>query len=216
MLVYFFLGALLGVITGVPIGPVNVAVINSAYRHNLRRAVAVGMGGAVADTFYVLLGVLIVGHLLQQHPWVPPILYSVSGIVLIVYGLVTIRAKPVDPLVEADGRPITDAQHVLAGFLLGVTLILLNPAALVTWVFIVGSLPIMMEATRMEGLSVGMGVGVGSFLWFAFVAYLADHGKRILGTRAIWITRVVGVLLVGYGGYLLVRASRRFLELAQL
>jgi predicted metal-binding membrane protein len=55
------------------------------------------------------------------------------------------------------------------------------------------------------------GIGVGSFGWFALVAYLADHGKKVLGHRAVWITRIVGVLLVVYGLYSLGRALAYYL-----
>ena len=199
---------MLGIVTGVPIGPVNVAVINSAYRHNLRRAIGVGLGGAVADTIYALLGILLMGHLLARTAWLPPVLFLVSGLVLIAYGVITVRAPAIDPMASVSQRKATNGEHLAAGFVLGVTLIVLNPAALVTWVVIVGSLPIMTEATRWEGTLAGLGVGVGSFLWFSFVAFLADRGKRLLGNKAIWITRTIGVGLIGYGGYLLMRAAQ--------
>ena len=48
MLTYFLIGVAIGALTGVPIGPVNVAVIDGAYRHTLRRGMAVGLGGARA------------------------------------------------------------------------------------------------------------------------------------------------------------------------
>ena len=43
MLTYFLIGVAIGALTGVPIGPVNVAVIDGAYRHTLRRGMAVGL-----------------------------------------------------------------------------------------------------------------------------------------------------------------------------
>ena len=66
--------------------------------------------------------------------------------------------------------------------------------------------------TEIEGLSAVIGVGAGSLAWFTGVAYLADHGKRVLGEKAIWITRVVGVLLVGYGVFSLGRGAYYFLH----
>ena len=36
---------------------------------------------------------------------------------------------------------------------------------------------------------------------------LADHGKKLLGGKAVWITRVVGILLIGYGLFSLGRAA---------
>jgi threonine/homoserine/homoserine lactone efflux protein len=206
VLTYFMIGAAIGAITGVPIGPANVAVIDAAYRHNLLRAIAVGFGAALADGLYALLGILGVGPLLEEHPGVPPILYGASGVVLIVYGILTIRSQPVRA--AADGVNAikqTDGQHALAGFGLGLALVILNPAAIVTWVVIVGSF--MVGVTNIEGIAAVLGISVGSFAWFSFVAYLADHGKKLLGDKAIWITRVVGILLVAYGLFSLYRAA---------
>ncbi|RMH41876.1 MAG: hypothetical protein D6689_09935 [Deltaproteobacteria bacterium] len=91
------------------------------------------------------------------------------------------------------------------GFVVGVALIVMNPAAIVTWVVIVGSY--LAGTTQAEGVFACVGIGCGSLAWFAFVAWLADHGKRVLGDRMIWVTRVVGILLIGYGAYSLGRAA---------
>jgi threonine/homoserine/homoserine lactone efflux protein len=211
VLTYFIIGAIIGIMTGVPIGPANVAVIDSAYRHNLLRALAVAFGAALGDALYALLGILGVGPLLARYPGVPPVLYTVSGIVLVVYGILTVRSQPVKavpPAKQVD--QVTDGQHMLAGFALGIALIFMNPAAIVTWVVIVGSY--MSGVTEVEGLSAVIGVGAGSLAWFTGVAYLADHGKRVLGEKAIWITRVVGVLLVGYGVFSLGRGVYYFIH----
>ena len=209
MLTYFLIGAIIGILTGVPIGPANVAVIDSAYRHNLLRALAVAFGAALGDCLYAGLGVLGVGPLLVRNPSVPPVLYTVSGAVLTVYGIITVRSQPVKAVPTTRKKELaTDSQHMLAGFALGVALIFMNPAAIVTWVVIVGSY--MGGVSELEGLSATLGVGAGSLAWFTGVAYLADHGKRVLGEKAIWITRVVGVLLIGYGLFSLGRGLYAF------
>ncbi len=207
MLTYFFIGAAIGALTGVPIGPVNVAVIDSAYRYNMVRALAVGLGGALADGLYAFLGILGVGPLLADNPSIPPILYGISGVVLIIYGAVTTRAQPIKAVSNVDvEKDPTSGHHALAGFAIGVALIIMNPAAIVTWVVIVGSF--MVGVTQMEGLAAVFGITVGSFGWFTLVAYLADHGKKVLGDRAVWITRIVGMLLIGYGIFSLGRAAQ--------
>jgi arginine exporter protein ArgO len=203
LLTYFFIGAALGALTGVPIGPLNVAIIDAAYRHHLRRAVAVGLGGAVADLAYASLGILGLGQLLTAHVAVPPILYGVSGVVLIIYGILTVRAQPIDPGV-AGQSDLVGKSYFWGGFGMGVALILLNPATLITWVVIVGSA--MADATRSEGMAAALGIGAGSALWFTVVAHLADHGKKVLGKKTVWLTRIVGVALIGYGIFSIGRA----------
>lgn len=206
MLTYFLIGAAIGAATGVPIGPVNVAVIDTAYRHTLRRALAVGVGGAFGDGIYAAIGIVGVGPLLERNPGIPPILFACSGVVLIAYGMLTARSRPAPAVSDVKERVDHPSRNLWSGFWLGFLLIVLNPAALVTWVIIVGSF--MTDISTAEGLSASLGVAGGSLCWFTFVANLANHGKKVLGHKAVWVTRIVGVLLIGYGIYSLGRAAK--------
>jgi threonine/homoserine/homoserine lactone efflux protein len=210
VITYFIIGAVIGAMTGVPIGPVNVAVIESAYRHKLGRAIAVGAGGALADATYAMLGVVGIGPVLRTYDLVPPILYAVSGVVLIIYGALTVRTQSssLSPMGEGSSSEPGD---LIRGFFVGVVLIILNPAAIITWVVIVGSF--LADATPTQGITAAIGIGAGSFAWFTMVAYLADHGKRVLGEKMVWITRTVGILLMGYGVFSLLRGAWALLNL---
>jgi putative LysE/RhtB family amino acid efflux pump len=205
VLTYFLIGAAIGALTGVPIGPVNVAVIDAAYRHTLRRAFAVGIGGALGDGIYAAFGIVGVGPYLDDHPAVLPVLYAISGVVLLVYGILTVRSKPISAAVADVGKAPQPSGEMWTGFWLGFILIVANPAAIVTWVVIVGSF--MAGLSLIQGIGATLGVSAGSLAWFAFVAYLSNHGKRLLGNKAVWITRIVGVLLVGYALFSLGRAA---------
>lgn len=210
---FFLIGAAAGAITGVPIGPVNVAVIDSAYRHTLRRAFAVGVGGAIADGFYAGLGVVGVTPVLRTYPSIPPLLYLASGIVLLAYGFLTARSQPVAPAQPSpdEARESTATmrrRELWSGFTVGLALILLNPAAIVTWVVIMGQ--IIPDATLTEGIACSIGVACGSFGWFALVAYLTHKGKSVLGDKAAWIPRLVGIALMVYSVYLLTKAVQYF------
>ncbi len=205
---FFVIGVLAGALTGVPIGPVNVAVIDAAYRHTLRRAIAVGLGGAVADCLYSGLGVLGVTPVLRTYPSVPPILYAVSGVVLLVYGFITARSPSVPPAHPSDPPPPArdSAKEFTQGFTVGLLLIVLNPAAIVTWVVIMGSM--IPEATPVHGITCAIGVFIGSFGWFTLVAHLTQKGKHVLGEKAAWIPRVVGIALMLYAVYLIAKAVK--------
>lgn len=205
---FLLIGVVAGALTGVPIGPVNVAVIDAAYRHTMRRAIAVGLGGACGDGVYAALGVLGVTPVLRTYPAVPPILYAVSGLVLLVYGFRTARSQPVPTAPPTTTTPVpgTLRRESWSGFTTGLALILLNPAAIVTWVVIMGS--IIPDSTHLEGLACTIGVMVGSFVWFALVAYLTHKGKSVLGEKASWIPRVVGIGLMVYAVYLLGKAAK--------
>ena len=202
---FILIGVAAGALTGVPIGPVNVAVIDAAYRHTLRRAIAVGLGGACADGLYSTLGILGVTPVLRSYSFVSPILYAVSGIVLLIYGFLTARSQPVTPTHTEAPPPAIPGNELALGFKTGLLLILLNPAAIVTWVVITEQFP---AATPVSGILCAAGVMVGSFGWFALVAYLTQRGKHVLGDKAAWIPRVIGVALMVYAVYMLARAVK--------
>ena len=150
---------------------------------------------------------------LRDYPSIPPIMYAVSGVVLLVYGFLTARSQPVTP---AATEPTADQsvasasvamrKEMWSGFSVGLLLIVLNPAAIVTWVVIMGQ--IIPTGTRVEGLACAIGVMIGSFSWFALVAYLTQKGKSVLGDKAAWIPRLVGIALMLYAVYLLGKAVK--------
>ena len=210
------IGVAAGALTGVPIGPANVAVIDAAYRHTLRRAIAVAAGAALADGICAALGVVGIKPWLDSHPRFPPVLWAISGIVLLIYGYVTASTKaipaPPPPAHVDDTAPsqaTVNREESIIGFKIGLALILLNPAAIITWIFLMGS-AIMPKMTRLEGVACAIGVIAGSFAWFSLVAYLTQKGKSVLGEKAAWIPRVVGMLLMIYAVYLLAKAVRFF------
>jgi arginine exporter protein ArgO len=209
VLTFFLIGLSVGIFTGVPIGPANLAVIDSAYRHTMRRAIGVGLGAALGDMMYAGVGINAVGPLVIAHPSVPPILFAMSGTILVIYGLLTARAQPVNPATEHAPRSDQPSKEMWSGFTVGVALIVLNPAAIVTWVVVVG--PHLADAEHLEGPAATVGVALGSFAWFYFVAYLTTHGRRLLGGKAIWITRFVGVAVILYGLFSIGRALHYWL-----
>lgn len=211
---FLLIGVAAGALTGVPIGPANVAVIDAAYRHTLRRALAVAAGAAIADGLCALGSVLGVKRLLEAYPSVPPILFAFSGVVLLVYGFLTARSQPVQPAAQPETRPSNTGmlrkqlrRELWSGFAVGVALILFNPAAIVTWVVLMSS-PMISTTTVGEGVACAVGVMLGSVGWFSLVAYLTQRGKSVLGDKAQWIPRVVGMALMVYAVYLLVKAVR--------
>jgi threonine/homoserine/homoserine lactone efflux protein len=204
VLTYLLIGLGIGIFTGIPIGPANLAVIDAAYRHTMRRAVGVALGAACGDLMYAGVGINAIGPIVEANPGIPPVLFLLSGIILAVYGALTVRAQAPSPAIEHAPRTIVPSKEMWSGVTVGLALILLNPAAIVTWVVVIG--PHLSGASHLQGLAATLGIFVGSFAWFAFVAYLTNHGKRLMGGKAIWITRTIGVGLVLYGLFSIGRA----------
>jgi len=206
LITFFLIGAFLGFITGVPLGPVNFAVIDSAYRHHVRRAVGVALGGATADCIYATLGAIGVGPKITQYPLGNVVMYGISAVVLIAYGWSTLKAAPEQAEPTASGSMPTASVSIWSGYWLGLILILLNPGALLFWVLLFGAR--FGDATTLQGGAAALGVGVGSACWFCFVAWAANRGKRFLSDKAAWIGRIIGTILMLAGVVALWQGTR--------
>jgi threonine/homoserine/homoserine lactone efflux protein len=206
VLSFFLIGATVGVISGVPIGPVNLAVIDAAFRHSLRRALMVGLGGALGDGLYALVGIVAMGPILGRYPVVSPVLYGVSGLGLFFYAIKVLRSQPVAPVRKPTHVPpsVSAEAPLWSAFLGGLGLVMMNPAAIVTWVIIVGLF--MHGVTPANGVLAALGVVVGSFTWFTAVAHVTERGKDIIGEKTLKVTRVVAYLILGYSVFAVGRA----------
>ncbi len=203
---YLSIGIAIGALGGVPIGPLNAAVFDAACRHGRSRALAIGLGGALADGLYALLGIAGFGSWLERHPGLAPLLQAGAGVALLAYGLLVLSGPPrldrsAVPASAAPGR----APRAGAGFLLGAALILSNPAVLVSWALILGAHGAEVETS--SGLACAFGVAAGALAWLALVACLAERSRTWLGERSRWIHRAVGLSIVGFGLFSLARAS---------
>jgi L-lysine exporter family protein LysE/ArgO len=197
-------GIVLGFVAGIPIGPVNAAVIDTAIRKCFRRAMAIGVGGAFVDFVYSQIAFLGLGALFAHEPELANVLLAVGGMVLIVFGAVALRAPPVSPVSVPNQRPVV-ARALLAAFATGVLITIANPAALVSWVLLAGT--VLSGMTKLQAFVAGIGIFIGTTLWFLIVAWLATRGRMKLGQRSVLLTRGVGLLLVAYGIFLVGKAS---------
>jgi threonine/homoserine/homoserine lactone efflux protein len=204
MLLALIQGTVLGFIGGMPVGPVNAAVIDTGLRKCFRRALAVGVGGAFVDFVYSQLAIAGIGPLMDRFPGLSTALLGVGGVILVIYGLMTVQSPPVDREDPHADRPVM-TRALAAAFLTGVLITVANPAALVTWVLLAGTF--LSEHRGLAGLVAGGGIFLGTSLWFLIISALASKGRVRLGRRAVWITRTVGTLLVLYGVFLVGKAS---------
>ncbi|MBE7451003.1 MAG: hypothetical protein HS111_19560 [Kofleriaceae bacterium] len=76
---WFAGGVGLGAVTGLPLGVVNVAIVEAASRRGARAAAGIGVGGAGADLSHAALAFGGVGQVVIGHPEVSAILRVAAG-----------------------------------------------------------------------------------------------------------------------------------------
>ncbi len=190
------LGLGLGIVTGMPLGVVNVAIVDASLTGRVRFATGIGIGGALADIAHAALGFIGVGALLTTRPELMRG-FAIGACVLIVGYVVMAWRKRAQPRISVDDSSF------LRGVLIGCGLTLPNPGALAAWVAVAASL--WPDASVAEACTIAVGVGIGSACWFAWLARWVSRVR--LDHPAIPIlSRVALVVLVGIAIVGIVRA----------
>jgi threonine/homoserine/homoserine lactone efflux protein len=177
------LGLGLGAVTGMPIGVVNVAIVDAATRGEQRFATGIGLGGALADTVHSSLAFVGVGHLIAlRAPW-SRVMAVAAALVIATYVVLTLRRQRVLAVPARRGS---------SGVVTGVLLTLPNPAPLAAWAAIAAA--VWPTIQLVPALVVGACVGIGSAAWFTLLARTIAKLPRD-GRVARWLPTISLALL---------------------
>ena len=158
------LGLGLGIATGMPLGVINVAIVDATIAGHRRFATGIGIGGALADAIHAALAFIGIGQLVTRRPDLVRVLAIAAAVLIVAYALVSWRTKRI-PTKRVDA---TSPRAVLTGLLLT----LFNPGALSAWVAVAALWP---TTSLAEELTLAVGVGIGSAAWFIALAHLVSR-----------------------------------------
>ncbi len=193
---FFFIGLGIGMATSAPVGPVNIAVIQRAFRSGLLPGLCAGFGAMLADGLYATFaafGVTVVSDFVELHS---RIIQTVGGALVILFGLRTLMTRP--HFEAGDEAP----QGLMSGLVGGFAMTVTNPGVVLGFLAIFGSLG---EWAPDPGNYIGaatlvLGVLTGALGWWILLASLVSHlRERMNDTWLLWINRVAGGALCAFG-----------------
>jgi threonine/homoserine/homoserine lactone efflux protein len=190
------LGLGLGVVTGMPIAVINVAIVDAVTAGRRRFAAGLALGGAAADTIHAMLAFAGVGRVMIADPALVRGLAIAAAATIVGYVVVTwrrrARAVEARPAPQPTPQPNADAPPV-RGLATGFLLTLPNPGALAAWVAVAAA--VWPDAAPAEAAVIAGGVGAGSALWFTLLARWIGRVRRDHPVLA-WVPRAAAILLV--------------------
>ncbi len=211
MIQAFFLGILTGFSLSIPIGPINLTVINEAFRKGFARAALIGLGGVVADTFYCAMAFLGFSPFLSRVKLLWPSLQFVGGVIVFVIGTRYLVCGAVD-FIRGNQTENSMRHHVTKAFPIGFFMGISNFSLFILW----GGVNTLFIAHGWLEPALGIiltfiaGLFTGSSAWFILISFLIARLHRQINAEAIaWIARVCGFLLVVFGLILCYRSLFR-------
>lgn len=193
---YFPAGALIGLASAAPVGPVNLLVIQRTLTAHTAGALLLGAAGAVGDALFAAaaaFGVSAVARLLADHALA---LRCGGGLIMLVFAVVIWRSAP-----KLRDEAQASALRMAAATL---TLTLTNPATILFFVGAFGAVGFSgighSSATeRVNAALVVAGTFSGSMLWWVIVTSLARRQRgRITDHHLRLLNRGTAILLGGF------------------
>lgn len=195
MLHIFLKGIIIGLITGMPLGPIGAMCMRTTLANGALFGFAAGLGSCTADSIYAsvaALGLTFISRFFLRYQYA---LRLFGGIVLILFGIHAIMSK------QENKQEIPNSKTIAKSFLSTFILALANPATIFSFIFVFSS-----YGSRNIGHGViariilVTGVFCGSFLWWIILVLAVGrfHSKISIDKIAI-INKILGCMIIFSG-----------------
>jgi threonine/homoserine/homoserine lactone efflux protein len=165
MIVALFVGLIIGFISCIPIGPLQLVAIDTLIKKGFNSAFAIGVGSSVMDFVYFII-VLTGTSLIQLSPKISLIIKIVVVVCIFAFGIKLLMMNKQQVKVE---KKVKSNKKTLIGFfMLGVLIYFSNPTLIVS----MSAMAITIKSwnifnnNMINYLSLSIGFAIGSALWF--------------------------------------------------
>jgi len=199
MLTGFFSALLLAI----PVGPVNLTIINEGARRGFKWAVLITLGATTMEVTYCFIAFTGLASFLLTGEFIRAAMEVFSFVFMLALGIKFMMAKSVNLQLSATTDRI-EAQlekklHPRSAYMTGFVRVLANPGVMVGW-FVLAANFISRNWVTPEfsgRMACVAGVGLGTILWFLVLAYTSSRGKgKFSEQKLVKIEHWSGIVLI--------------------
>lgn len=217
LLIPWAVGFLAGYLACIPVGPVNVTIINEGARRGFRHALYVGLGAVLMESIYSIVAFAGFARLFTSN-WVRAVMELVSFVVVSVIGVKYLLTREMPPTPHTV-QVVEQRLHPHTAFMTGFVRVLGNPVTLLFWIAFAAACVAheWVDTTWASKGAAVAGIAMGSLAWFAKLGYAVSLGHRRFSPKVLLRTaHISGALLIAAGlfmGWRLVTALARHHQL---
>lgn len=191
MFTSFLEGFLLGMGAAIPLGPINILIMNNALR-DYRSALLIGVGAMSADILYLTLILLGIATFFN-HPYVLNTLGTLGSAFLLYMAYFIFKGR--NKTLQSN-KETKQPKSLITFYLQGFLLTFINPYTVAFWLSIAGYT----AHKDLEPFITMLGMMTALFLWITLMPYFVHRSKhRISQTVAYYFNLFSSLLLLGFG-----------------
>jgi L-lysine exporter family protein LysE/ArgO len=202
-------GFIAGFLVSMPIGPINITIINEGARSGFLRAWMVGLGAVTMDIVYCGVGFAGFSHLFESH-LLKASMELVSFLLLTFLGVKYWRTAAINKTSKS-ADALEQRIHQTTAYMTGLVRVIGNPGVLLLWITLSAAAMAheLVDPPVSSRTACVVGVGLGATAWFTLLSYGMARGKgKFSDATLIHMARFSGLLLMGGAvlvGYRMVR-----------
>ncbi|WP_309498123.1 LysE family transporter [Sulfurovum sp.] len=191
MLISFLEGFLLGMGAAIPLGPINILIMNTALR-DYKSAVTIGFGALSADTLYLTMILLGLATFFTQ-PTLLTILGLLGSAFLLYMSYLVFKYRNNILETKNHSRP---SKSLIKFYLQGFTLTFVNPYTVAFWLSIAGYT----AHKDLDPIITIIGMLCAIFLWVTLMPYFVHRSKHRISQRvSYYLSLFSSIVLLGFG-----------------
>jgi threonine/homoserine/homoserine lactone efflux protein len=206
-------GVCSGLLLSIPIGPVNLTIMNEGARGGFARAAVIGLGASLMEVIYCTIAFAGFASMLTGD-LVRGLMEVVSFAFLVGLGLKFLMTERVPAATRFETR-IERGLDPHSAFMMGFVRVMANPGVLLFWIVLAAhfiSWRWVAETWPAKGACI-VGVMVGTSMWFVTISYTVSLGQGKFSERTlVRMQKGSGLGLLGLG---MAHGLRIALELAK-
>lgn len=185
LLAPFIEGFILGLGASIPLGPINILIMNEALR-SYKKAVAIGFGAMSADITYLILIFYGITNYLQEALFLN-ILSLVGGCFLFFLSFLIFKGRNK----QIEQEKVLQESGIFLKYIKGYILTLINPLTILFW------LSVTTYSTTTESISMTFfGMIMAITLWIILMPYAIYTKRSLISHRAASIIAIVSSLII--------------------
>lgn len=193
------------VFASIPVGPINLTILNEGAQRGFRWAIFIGLGAAVMDAIYCAVSFTGLSEFFD-HGFVKALMQVMGFVFLLFLGFKFLLAQTVqvhtklDTASEKFEARLEQKIHPHSAFATGFVRVFANFGVLIAWVVLAANLMAhdwVDEALSARAACVG-GVFTGTVLWFFILSYGVSRGHGKFGEKTLLrFQHISGLCLIG-------------------
>ena len=191
-------GFLSGLILSIPVGPVNLTIMNEGARRGFRWALLIGLGATVMEVIYCAIAFTGFASLFGNRV-LKATMELFSFAFMLYLGIRFLVAKSIPAANRIEER-IEEKLHPHSAFMIGFVRVMGNPGVLLFWIILAANFISRewVEPNERGKLACITGVALGTGLWFFGLSYAVSLGHKKLSERTLLrMERFSGIGLLG-------------------